>query len=68
MVEALHPLGRAGRVDFTRRADAARASLGAVAFDAAWAEGRAAPFEAVIEEAVSALEGVLRVDDQPLSA
>ena len=54
--------------DCNRLANAARASLGAVAFDAAWTQGREAPFEAVIEEAVSALEGVLRSDDQLLSA
>ena len=56
------------RDDYNRLADAARSSLGAVAFDAAWTQGREAPFEAVIEEAVSILEGVLRVADQPLSA
>ena len=60
----LHPFERD---NYNRLADAARASLGAVAFDAAWAEGRAAAFEVIMEGAVSALEGVLRVDDQPLS-
>ena len=54
--------------EYNHLADAARMHLGAVAFDAAWTQGRTSPFEAVIEEAVSTLEGVLRVDDQPLSA
>ncbi|MFZ1238390.1 MAG: tetratricopeptide repeat protein, partial [Anaerolineae bacterium] len=56
------------RDDYNRLADATRAALGAAAFDAAWAEGHAAAIGVILEEAVSALEGVLRVDDQPLSA
>ncbi|MFZ1238469.1 MAG: tetratricopeptide repeat protein, partial [Anaerolineae bacterium] len=66
--EALHQLAGYERDDYNRLAGVARASLGAAPFDAAWTQGRTSPFEAVIEEAVSTLEGVLRVDDQPLSA
>ncbi|MGB4975203.1 MAG: hypothetical protein WBR35_00505, partial [Anaerolineae bacterium] len=66
--EANYRLWPIERNDYNRLAGVTRASLGAAAFDAAWMQGRAAAFEAVIEEAVSALEGVLRVADQPLSA
>lgn len=52
------------RDDYNRLADATRAHLGADRFDAAWARGRATPFETAVEAAVSALEDVLRVQDQ----
>jgi len=66
--ETIARLAPIERDDYNRLADATRAALGAAAFDAAWMEGRAAAFDVIIEEAVSALEGVLRVADQPLSA
>jgi hypothetical protein len=47
-------------------ADSARASLGAAAFDAAWAQGRALTFEPAAEEAVARLQAALQV--QPRSA
>ncbi|WP_423223906.1 helix-turn-helix domain-containing protein [Candidatus Amarolinea aalborgensis] len=42
-----------------------RAQLSTARFDAAWAEGRVAPFEAVVEEAVSTLETAQAVKGQP---
>ena len=47
------------RSDYNRLADSARASLGAAAFDIAWAQGRALTFEPAAEEAVARLEAVL---------
>ncbi|MGB3220329.1 MAG: tetratricopeptide repeat protein, partial [Anaerolineae bacterium] len=66
--EAIHPFWPIERADYNRLVAATRASLGAAAFDAAWAEGRAAPFEAAVEAAVSTLEAVLRVTGQSTSA
>ncbi|MFZ2422885.1 MAG: tetratricopeptide repeat protein, partial [Anaerolineae bacterium] len=57
----LHPFERD---DYNRLADVARASLGAAAFDVAWAQGRAASFEAAVEETVSILEATLAVRGQ----
>ena len=52
------------RDEYNHLADAARMHLGAVAFDVVWVEGRASPFEQVVEEAVSILEATLHVQDQ----
>jgi len=54
------------RSDFNRLADSARASLGAAAFDVAWAQGRALTFELAAEEAVARLQAALQL--QPRSA
>ena len=52
------------RNEYNHLADAACMHLGAVAFDAAWTQGRASPFEQVVEEAVSILEATLAVRGQ----
>jgi len=54
------------RSDFNRLADSARASLGAAAFDVAWAQGHALTFELAAEEAVARLQAALQL--QPRSA
>ena len=52
------------RDEYNHLADAARMHLGAAGFDVVWVEGRASPFEQVVEEAVSILEATLHVQDQ----
>jgi hypothetical protein len=53
------------RINYNRLADSARASLGAAAFDVAWAQGRALTFEPAAEEAVARLQAALQL--QPRS-
>ncbi|MFZ1463946.1 MAG: hypothetical protein WAV60_07830, partial [Anaerolineae bacterium] len=57
------------RDDYNRLAETVRTHLGETRFDAAWAQGRAAPFEITVGDAVSILEalqpghGTPRIDD-----
>ncbi|MFZ1404437.1 MAG: hypothetical protein WAW03_15180, partial [Anaerolineae bacterium] len=50
--------------DCARLVSEVQSKLSAERFDAAWAEGRVAPFEQVVEEAVSILEATLAVRGQ----
>ena len=62
--EENHRLWPIHQNDCNRLVETTRAQLSTARFDAAWAEGRERPFEKVIEEAVSILEGAVRALDQ----
>ena len=55
------------RNEYDRLAEITRARLGTTSFNTARTKGRQRSFEQVVEEAVSVLEEVLRVETQTLS-